>query len=280
VSKSYRRRRAVDWLARAACMAAAALALVPLAAVLLYVARRGLQAVDWSFFTQLPKPTGERGGGMQNAIVGTLALVGLASALGVPVGIGAGIYLAELGTGKLARAVRFAADVLSGVPSIAVGVFTYSLIVIAMRGFSALAGGFALGIIMIPTVTRTTEELLKLVPDALREAALALGVPRWRATLRVVVVTALPGIATGIMLAVARVAGETAPLLFTAFNNRLFSVALTRPIGSLPVQIFTYATSPFDDWNRQAAAAALVLVTMVLVLNLLSRLVLSRRTAR
>jgi phosphate transport system permease protein len=168
--------------------------------------------------------------------------------------------------------VRFAADVMSGIPSIAVGVFAYGIVVLTMRRFSAIAGGFALGILMLPTVTRTTEELLRLVPQTLREGALALGVPKWRATLRVVVVTALPGIATGIMLAVARVAGETAPLLFTAFNNRFWSTALDRPIGSLPVQIFTYAVSPYDDWHRQASAAALVLVAMVLLLNIAARL--------
>jgi phosphate transport system permease protein len=188
-----------------------------------------------------------------------------------------GIYLAEFGNTKLGRGVRFAADVMSGVPSIAVGVFAYALIVLWQRHFSAMAGGFALGILMVPTVTRTTEELLKLVPDSLREAAYALGVPKWRTTLRVVLKTAAPGIATGIMLAIARVAGETAPLLFTAFNNRFWSTALNKPIGSLPVQIYEYAKSGYDDWQRQASAAALVLVALVLILNIVARLIVRTR---
>jgi phosphate transport system permease protein len=273
----WRRRKVVDVLARGLCLAATVLAVIPLISVLYYVGKEGLAAVDWSFFTELPKPTGEDGGGMKHAITGTLVLIGLACAVGIPLGVMAGVYLAELGTGKLAKAVRFSADVMSGVPSIAVGVFVYTMIVLSMRRFSALAGGIALGIIMVPTVTRTTEELLRLVPDALREAALALGVPRWRAILRVVLVTAAPGVATGIMLAIARVAGETAPLLFTAFNNRFWSVELDKPIGSLPVQIYTYAVSPYDDWHRQASAAALFLVGLVLVLNLVARLLVSVR---
>lgn len=274
----YQRRRTFDVIARAACVAATLAALIPLGSLLVYVAAEGLGGLSWSFFTELPKPVGEEGGGFANAIVGTLLLVGLACTVGIPVGVLAGVYLAEFGNdSKFARAVRFCADVLSGVPSIAVGIFVYTLIVLWMRHFSALAGGVALGIIMLPTVTRTTEELLKLVPESLREAGLALGVPKWRVTLRVVLRTGAPGIATGIMLAVARAAGETAPLLFTAFNNRFWSTSLNKPIASLPVQIYTYAVSPYDDWHRQAWAAALVLVAMVLVLNLGARLIIYSR---
>src|SRR5262249_4737723 len=200
------------------CMLAAVIVLVPLFSIFLYVIQRGIHGLSLSFFTHLPRPVGEVGGGMGHAIVGTLILIGLACCFGLPIGIAAGIYLAEIGRGRLARVIRFTADVLAGVPSITIGVFVYTLVVVTMRRFSALAGGVALAIIMLPTVTRTTEELLRLVPDSLREAALALGVPRWKATLRVVLRTAAPGIATGVMLAVARVAGETAPLLFTAFN--------------------------------------------------------------
>ncbi len=274
----WRRRRAFDVLARGACAFALALAIVPLASILVYVARQGLGGIDLAFFTQLPKPLGESGGGMGNAVLGSLELVALASAVGVPVGVLAGVYLAEFGGGgSFSSVVRFCADVTSGVPSIVVGIFVYGLVVLTMGHFSALAGGIALGVLMLPTVTRTTEELLKLVPDALREAGLALGVPKWRVILRVVLPTAAPGIATGIMLAVARVAGETAPLLFTAFGSRIWSTRLDRPIGALPIQIYTYATSPYDEWHRQAWAAALVLVAMVLVLNVGARLLTARR---
>jgi phosphate transport system permease protein len=220
---------------------------------------------------------GELGGGMGQAFAGTVLLIGLAGLVGIPCGVLAGVYLAEFGEGRFARLVRFSADVLAGVPSITVGVFVYTLVVLSMRRFSALAGGIALGILMLPTVTRTTDELLRLVPDALREAALALGVPKWRAITRVVLRTAAPGIATGVMLAVARVAGETAPLLFTAFGNRFWSVTLDRPIGSLPVQIYTYAVSPYEDWHQQAWTAALVLVLLVLVLNVGARLLVRGR---
>jgi len=276
----YLRRRVVDVVARGLCVLMFVLAVVPLLSLLTYVVKQGVGGLSWSFFTELPKPVGETGGGMANALTGSAILVGLACAVGMPVGILAGIYLAEYGKNRFGDAVRFCADVLSGVPSITVGVFVYTLIVLSMKRFSALAGGVALGILMLPTVTRTTEELIRLVPDTLREAALALGVPRWRATLRVVLRTALPGIATGLMLAVARAAGETAPLLFTAFNNRFWSASLDKPMASLPVQIFTYAVSPYDDWHRQAWAAALVLVAAVLVLNVAARLVVYGRTAR
>jgi phosphate transport system permease protein len=273
-----RRRRIVDVTMRSLCVAATFLAIVPLVAVLIFVAAKGLGGVSWDFFTQTPKPVGEVGGGMKNAVIGTLVLVGLACAIGIPVGVMSGIYLAELGqTSKFARTVRFSADVMSGVPSIIVGIFVYTAIVLQTRHFSALAGGVALAIIMLPTVTRTTEEMLRLVPDALREAALALGVPRWKAILTVVLRTAAPGIATGVMLAVARVAGETAPLLFTAFGSDFVSTDLDKPIGSLPQMIYTRAISPYDDWHRQASAAALVLVAMVLLLNIAARLLVRRR---
>lgn len=277
----YLRRKTVDRFARAACLGAMLLALVPLCSVLGYVAWRGAGGLDWAFFTELPKPVGEVGGGMANACLGTLVLVGLACAVGIPVGVMSGIYLAEFGgTGRLARAVRFSADVLSGVPSITVGIFVYGLVVTTMHRFSALAGGLALGLIMLPTVARTSEELLRLVPDSLREAALALGVPKWRMILSVVLRTAAPGVATGVMLAVARVAGETAPLLFTALGSQYWSTRLDRPMASLPVQIYTYAVSPYEDWHQKAWAAALVLVALVLVMNLVAKGVIALRGAR
>ena len=279
-SEPYLRRRVVDVAARGLCVLMTVLAILPLFSLLGYVIKQGGSALSWSFFTELPRPIGETGGGMANALAGSAILVGLACLVGMPVGIAAGIYLAEFGKNRFGDVVRFCADVLSGVPSIAVGVFVYTLMVLSMKRFSALAGGVALGILMLPTITRTTEELVRLVPDTLREAALALGVPKWRAILRVVLRTALPGIATGLMLAVARAAGETAPLLFTALNSRLWSTSLDKPIASLPVQIYTYAISPYDDWNRQAWAAALVLVGAVLVLNVAARLVVYGRTAR
>jgi phosphate transport system permease protein len=262
---------------RAGCLAATLLAIVPLISVLAYVAGKGLAGLTPSLFLELPKPVGEAGGGFGNAILGSLVLVGLACAAAVPVGILAGLYLAEFGHNRFGTAVRFSADVMSGVPSIAVGIFVYTMVVLAMHRFSALAGGIALAILMLPTIMRTTEELVKLVPDSLREAGLALGVARWRVILRVVLRTGAPGIATGVMLAIARGAGETAPLLFTAFGNRFWSTALDKPIGSLPVQISTYAVSPYDEWHRQAWAAALVLVALVLVLNVAARLVTHAR---
>ena len=274
---SYRYRRTKDLSIRSACLAAVVIAIVPLALVLSYVAIQGLSGLNWDFFTQLPKPVGETGGGMANAIIGTLEIVGLASIIGVPVGILAGVYLAEFGNNRLGKVVRFAADVMSGVPSITVGLFVYGIIVLRTRQFSAWAGAVALAVLMLPTVTRTSEELLRLVPDALREAALGLGVSRWRATLRVVLRTAAPGIATGVMLAVARVAGETAPLLFTAFGNRFWAGSINQPTASLPVQIYTYAVSPYDDWHRQAWTAALVLVVLVLLLNVSARWALRQR---
>lgn len=254
------------------------LALAPLISILFYIAAQGVSALNLDFFRHLPKPVGEPGGGMANAMVGTLELLALACAVGLPVGIMGGIFLAEFGSSRLATAARFTADVLSGVPSIVVGVFVFTLLVKPMHTFSALAGGVALGILMIPIVMRTTEELMRLVPGSLREAALALGVPRWRAIVLVILANARGGILTGVMLAIARVAGETAPLLFTALGNRFWSFKLTEPISSLPVQIFSYSIAPYDDWHRQAWAGALVLILLVLGLNVGGRLVLMRRS--
>ena len=266
------RRRLVDRAMTGLSFAAVLLALVPLASVLGYVVAQGITALNWAFFTQLPKPVGETGGGMANAIAGTLTLIGLASCIGLPVGILGGVYLGELGNGRLGGWIRFTADVLNGVPSIVVGIFVYTLLVVPMKRFSALAGGAALGIMMTPLVMRTTEELVRLVPATLREASLALGVP-WRVTtLRVVLRTATVGVVTGVMLAVARISGETAPLLFTAFNNQYWQGRLDQPIASITVQLYNYAIAPYDDWHRQAWAAALVLMTMVLGLNVAARL--------
>ncbi|HEY4104679.1 MAG TPA: phosphate ABC transporter permease PstA [Polyangiaceae bacterium] len=275
----YARRKFTDVLVRSACVAAAVIALVPLGSVLYYVTARGIGGINLDFFTELPKPVGEAGGGMANAIVGTLKLVLLACAIGIPPGVLAGVYLSEFGHNRFAQLVRFSADVMSGVPSITIGIFVYALVVLTTKQFSALAGGIALAILMLPTVTRTTEELLKLVPDSLREAALGLGLPKWRSTLRVMLRTAAPGIATGVMLAVARVAGETAPLLFTAFNNRFWANGLNEPTASLPVNIYTYAVSPYEEWHRQAWAAALVLLLLVLALNVSARILVRLRVA-
>jgi len=269
-------RRGLSAVFVAACTGAVIVALIPLALILFYVVKQGIQALNIDLFTQMPKPTGELGGGMRNAFVGTLILTGLASLFAVPVGILSGIYMSEYRGTRLAVAVRFAADTLNGVPSIVVGLFAYGIAVLPFRHFSALAGGFALGIMMIPIVARTTEELLLLVPGAMREGALALGATRARAVFSVIVPAALPGIVTGVVLALARIAGETAPLLFTALNNQFFSTNLTQPISSTTVQIFNYATSASQDWIRQAWAASLVLVTFVLVCSAAARFVTAR----
>jgi phosphate transport system permease protein len=258
---------------------ATVVALVPLFLVLGYLLSKGATSVNWNFFTRMPAPVGQAGGGMANAIVGTLELVAVAIVMGVPIGVGAGIYVADNRAGWLAWAVRFAADIMMGIPSIVIGIFVYAVVVEPAGEFSTLAGATALAIIMLPLVTRTTEEMILLVPAELREAALALGVRRWRTTLSVVVRAAAGGIATGIILAIARVAGETAPLLFTAFGNRFWSTALTQPIASLTVQVYTYAISPFADWQRQAWAGALVLTAIVLALEVGVRWV-TRASAR
>ncbi len=260
----------------ALCGVSVALALVPLAAVLYYVVSQGVSSLNLAFFLEMPKPVGEPGGGMANAIAGTLILTGLGACVAIPLGILSGVYVAEYGASRLASAIRFAADTLNGVPSIVIGIFAYAVFVLPFKQFSALAGGAALGIMMIPIITRTTEELLKLVPSSLREGALALGATRARAVFTVVLPAALPGILTGILLALARIAGETAPLLFTAFNNRFWSTDVRQPISSLTVQVFTYAISPYDEWHRQAWAGALVLVGLVLVCALLARIATAR----
>jgi len=269
---TYAARRRRDVIARSLALACTGAVLLPLVLIIGYLIAKGITSVNLDFFTQLPKPVGETGGGMANAIVGTLVLIMLACALGLPVGIGTGVFLAEYGHTRLAPLVRFCADVLNGVPSIVIGIYAYTLIVMPTKSFSAYAGGVALGVIMLPIVARTTEEMLRLVPSSLREAALALGVPSWRTTLRVIIRTARGGIITGVMLAIARVAGETAPLLFTAFGNQFWHHGLGGPISSLPVQIYTYAISPFDDWHRQAWAGALVLLTLIALTSLSVRL--------
>ena len=259
---------------------AAALAILPLAAILGMLIVRGAGSLDVNFFTQSSVPLGESGGGFAHAIVGTLIIVGLACAIGVPIGIGAGIYLAEFGGGKVGWLVRFVADTLNGIPSIVIGIFAWTWIVRPVGRFSALAGGVALACILTPIVARTTEEMVRLVPNSLREAALALGYPRWRTSLTVVVRTASAGIMTGCLVAVARVAGETAPLLFTALGNQFFSTNVTSPMAALPLQIYVYAIGPYDEWHRQAWAGALVLILMVLLLGALARVVAQARRAR
>jgi phosphate transport system permease protein len=256
---------------------AAAIAVVPLIVILAYLIEQGAGALSLKFFTSMPQPVGEAGGGMANAIVGTLILIGVASMIGLPVGIGAGLYLAERRGSRLADLVRFLADVLNGLPSIVMGIFAWEFLVRPFGHFSALAGGAAIGAMMIPLVTRTTEEMVRTVPQSLREAALALGYPRWRTSLQIVLRTALGGIVTGVLVAVARVAGETAPLLFTAFGNQFWSTELAEPIAALPLQIFTYAISPYDEWHAQAWAGALVLIALVLVISVLARLVTRSR---
>jgi phosphate transport system permease protein len=270
------RRRAVSAVFSAACAASVLVALVPLALILFYLLQRGIGALEWGFLFHNPKPVGEPGGGFANAIVGTLVLLGLASAFAVPIGVIAGLYVAEYRGTRFATAVRFAADALNGVPSIVVGIFAYSVAVMPVRRFSALAGGFALGIMMIPIIARTTEELLRLVPESLRDGALALGATRAKAAWSVVLPAALPGILTGILVALARIAGETAPLLFTAFGNRFFSTRLDQPIAALTVQIYTYAVSPYEEWHRQAWAGAFLLVVVVFVLSVIARLATRR----
>jgi phosphate transport system permease protein len=269
-------RRFLSHLVVGLCAGAVLLALVPLAFVLFYVVTQGLASLSVGFFTEMPRPAGEAGGGMANAIVGSLMVTGIGAIFAIPIGLLSGIYAAEYPGTRFASAVRFAADTLNGVPSIVVGIFVYGIAVVPFRQFSALAGGLALGIMMIPLIMRTTEELLRLVPPTLREGALALGATRARAVFTVVVPAALPGILTGILLALARIAGETAPLLFTAFNNRFWSTDPTQPISTLTVQVFTYAVAPYDDWHRQAWAGALVLVGLVLICSLLARVATAR----
>lgn len=271
-----RRRKVISRIAETLCAIAVLLALLPLALILFYVIKEGIGAMNLAFFTQMPKPVGEVGGGMANAIVGTIILISLAALFAVPVGCICGIHLAEYPESKFSSVVRFAADVMNGVPSIVVGIFAYGLVVLPVKRFSAIAGGVALGLLMLPVVVRTTEELLRLVPGGLREGALALGATRTRAVFTVVVPAALPGIITGILVALARVAGETAPLLFTSLNNRFWSTNLGQPIASLTVQVYTYANSAYDDWHRQAWAGAFLLVMMILTLSIAARFAVRR----
>src|SRR5579862_2598693 len=256
-------RRLKDYLATAFAISTMVIVLAPLVAIFGYLVYRGIGSLNLAFLTQIPKPPGELGGGMANAIAGSALILAIASLIGVPLGIGAGIYLAEYGQNRFGDSVRFVSDVLNGVPSIVIGIVAYAIVVLRQKHFSALAGGVALAIMMVPTITRTTEEMLLLVPNVLREAAYGLGVSRWRTTLSIVLRTATSGIITGIMLAFARVAGETAPLLFTAFGNQYWNWRLDQPTAALPLQIFTYAISPYDDWHRQAWAGALVLIVLI-----------------
>jgi len=276
ISQSYRRRVFKSWIMTILLFIACAAAIAPLLSVFWYVILKGHAALNGSFFSQLPKPVGEIGGGVANAILGSATLVALSSAIGVPWGIATGMYLSEYGLSRAASLIRFSVEMLASVPSIVVGLFVYAAVVIPMGHFSTIAGSVALSILMVPTVARTTEEILKLVPTHIREAGLALGLPRWKVTLWIVLRGSLGAITTGVMLAVARASGETAPLLFTAFGNQFWQRGLTQPIASLPVQIYTYAISPYDDWHRQAWASALLLVLLVLILNLGTRLVLAR----
>jgi len=270
-------RAVTDHTVTALAVLATVIVVTPLVAIFIYLLYKGASSLNLAFFTQIPKPPGEPGGGMANAIVGSAIVLAIASVIGVPMGIGGGIFLAEFGRGtKLANAVRFTADVLNGVPSIVMGLAAYALVVIPQHHFSAFSGGVALGIMMIPTVCRTTEEMLLMVPNAVREAALGLGIPNWRSVLAITVKTASPGIITGCMLAFARVAGETAPLLFTALGNAFWSTSLNQPIEALPLQIYVFALSPYDDWHRLAWAGSLVLIVLIVLAVGLVRYVTSR----
>jgi phosphate transport system permease protein len=271
------RRNIANYLVSTLAVLATIIVIAPLVAILFYLIYKGASSLNLAFFTQIPAPVGESGGGMANSIVGSGIILALASLMGIPIGIAAGVYLAEFGRGKmLANAVRFTADVLNGVPSIVMGISIYSLIVMRQKHFSAFAGGVALAIMMVPTITRTTEEMLATVPHAIREAALGLGVPKWRTVMSISLRTASPGIITGCMLAFARVAGETAPLLFTAFGNQFWSFRLNEPIAALPLQIFVYAISPYDEWHRLAWAGALVLIVLIMVSVTLVRIFANR----
>jgi phosphate transport system permease protein len=266
-------------LASTTAFVSAVLVITPLALVFFHLVVNGASSLNWDFLTKLPGPVGAVGGGMANAIVGSLELLAIASIIGIPIGVLGGVYLAEYGSARINSVLRFLADVLNGVPSITWGVVVYGLVVLRFKGFSAYAGGLALGLIMIPLILRTTEEVILLVPNGYREAALALGVNRWKTIVHIVMKTASKGIITGILLALARVGGETAPLLFTAFGNRFWNHSLSQPIAALPLQIFTYAISPYDDWHRQAWAGALVLVTGVFCVNILVRILTRGHTA-
>jgi phosphate transport system permease protein len=257
------RRRMTDHVMTGLAVLTVFIVLAPLIAIFGYLVYRGIGSINWAFLTQTPKPVGETGGGMANAIVGSLMILGIASIIGVPFGIGAGIYLSEFGQNRLGSAIRFTADVLNGVPSIVIGIVAYGIVVLQQHHFSALAGGVALSIMMVPTICRTTEEMLLLVPQAFREAAYGLGVPRWRTTLSIVLRTATSGVITGIMLAFARIAGETAPLLFTTLGNQFWNLRYDQPTAALPLQIYVYANSAYEDWHRQAWAGSFVLIVLI-----------------
>jgi len=276
---NYHWRKIKNALASTGTFISAVLVIAPLGLVFFHLLVNGASSVNWDFFTHLPKPVGEAGGGMANAIVGSLELLAFAGVIGIPVGVLGGVYLAEYGSARINSILRFLADVLNGIPSITWGVVVYGLVVLRFKSFSAYAGGLALGLIMIPLILRTTEEVVLLVPNGYREAALALGVSRWKTIVHIVMKTASKGIITGILLALARVGGETAPLLFTAFGNHFWNHSLSQPIAALPLQIFTYAISPYDDWHRQAWAGALVLVTGVFCVNVLVRILTRGRAA-
>ena len=270
------RRRATSRAVEVFCAASVVVALIPLGLILFFVVSQGLPALRPAFFTEMPKPVGEPGGGMANAMVGTLILIGIATLIAVPVGVVSGVFLSEYNRSRIGAAVRFSADVLNGVPSIVIGIFAYTVAVLPLKRFTALAGGLALGVMMLPLIVRTTEELLRLVPESFKEGALALGATRSRAVWTVILPAALPGIVTGILVALARVAGETAPLLFTSLNNRFWSTRLDQPIASITVQVYTYANSPYEDWHRQAWAGATVLIAAILVFSLMARFVTRR----
>jgi phosphate transport system permease protein len=278
-SDSHIWRKIKSGLASTIAFISAVLVITPLGLVFFHLVINGASSVNWDFFTKLPAPVGAIGGGMANAIVGSLELLALAGAIGIPIGVLGGVYLAEYGSARINSVLRFLADVLNGVPSITWGVVVYGLVVLRFKGFSAYAGGLALGLIMIPLILRTTEEVVLLVPNGYREAALALGVSRWKTIVHIVMKTASKGIITGILLALARVGGETAPLLFTAFGNRFWNHGLSQPIAALPLQVFTYAISPYDDWHRQAWAGALVLVTGIFCVNVLVRILTRGRAS-
>jgi phosphate transport system permease protein len=267
------RKKVVNIIMMSLTFIASLLAIIPLIFIFYYTISKGITYLNLDFFINMPTPVGETGGGMANAIVGTLILIGIGGLIGIPVGLMTGTYLSEFGNNKFGATVRFLIDVLSGIPSIVVGVVAYTLIVVPMKHFSALAGGVALGILMIPTITRTTEEMIKLVPHSLREAGLALGIPKWKTTILIILRTAWKGIATGILLGLSRAAGETAPLLFTALGNRFWSTKIMQPIASLTVYIYDYAKAPFTDWNNQAWTAALVLILLISILSLLFRFI-------
>jgi phosphate transport system permease protein len=272
------RRRIIDYWMTGAAVLTVVLVLLPLGGIFAYLIYKGIGSINLAFLTQTPKPVGEPGGGMANAIVGSMTILTIASLLGVPMGIGAGVYLAEYGRNRYGDTVRFVSDVLNGVPSIVIGIVAYALVVLRQKHFSALAGGVALAIMMIPTIARTTEQMLLLVPQAIREAAFGLGVSRWRTTLSITLRTATSGVITGVMLAFARVAGETAPLLFTAFGNQFWNLDANQPTAALPLQIFTYAISPFDEWHRQAWAGALVLIILIVAAVSAVRIAVRRGT--